>query len=479
MVGVTPVAPQGGGSAPPAGQKATGRATILGILAALSGLMFGLDTDVVAGALPFMAVDFHAGPVLQGWIVSSMMAGAAFGAMFAGRISVSFGRTGAMLGAGIFFLIGTLFCAFAPDVGVMIVGRVLLGLAVGVAAFAAPLYISEITVESARGAMISFYQLMVSLGIFLAFISDSFLSSGGHWRWMLGIMALPAILFLIVVLILPQSPRWLMMRGDTERARTVLRVLRSDEEVAEAELADIHSRLSKSSDAGFGLFRSNRHFRRSVFLGIVLQIMQQLSGINALLYYAPRVFEAAHFGVNASVWATTLVGLTNMVFTGVAIMFADRWGRRPLLLASCAIVGGALVGVSTVLAYGGESVTASFLLCGFILLFVAGFAIGEGPLVWALCSEVQPTRGRDFGIGCSTVTNWVANWVISSIFPLMMLVMGASGTFVLFAVFNGIFLLITLGFVPETKGTSLEQIEANLFAGVSLRHLGEQREHEQ
>ncbi len=471
MVGVTPASQNKEASA--GEQNATGRATILGILAALSGLMFGLDTGVVAGALPFISMDFHASAVLQGWIVSSMMAGAAVGAMFAGRISVSFGRTGAMLGAGILFLIGTLFCAFAPSVVLLVTGRVLLGLAVGVAAFAAPLYISEITVESARGAMISLYQLMVSLGIFLAFISDSFLSEGGHWRWMLGIMAVPAVLFLIVVLILPHSPRWLMMRGDKDRARKVLRLLRSDEEVAEAELADIHARLEKSSDAGFGLFRSNRNFRRSVFLGIVLQIMQQLSGINALLYYAPRVFEAAHFGTNASVWATTLVGLTNMVFTGVAIMFADRWGRRPLLLTSCVVVGLALLGVGGVLAFGGQGMTTAILLCGLILMFVAGFAIGEGPLVWALCSEVQPTRGRDFGIGCSTVTNWTANWVISSLFPLMMLAMGASWTFILFAVLNGVFLLITLGFVPETKGVSLEKIESNLFAGVSLRRLGE------
>ncbi|MCX8666559.1 sugar porter family MFS transporter [Acetobacteraceae bacterium B3987] len=471
MVGVTPAARSEGGAF--SSQKATGRATVLGILAALSGLMFGLDTGVVAGALPFIAGDFHASAAMQGWIVSSMMAGAAFGAMFAGRISVSFGRPGAMLGAGILFLVGTFFCAFAPGVALLIVGRVLLGLAVGVAAFAAPLYISEITVESARGAMISFYQLMVSLGIFLAFVSDSFLSSGGHWRWMLGIMAVPAVLFLIVVLILPHSPRWLMMRGDKERARKVLRILRSDEEVAEAELADIHDRLSRSSDAGYGLFRSNPNFRRSVFLGIVLQIMQQLSGINALLYYAPRVFEAAHFGTNAAVWATTLVGLTNMVFTGVAIRYADRWGRRPLLLTSCIIVGVSLLGVGAVLALGGDSLVAAILLCALILLFVAGFAIGEGPLVWALCSEVQPTRGRDFGIGCSTVTNWVANWVVSSIFPLMMLAMGASWTFILFAAFNGLFVLITLGFVPETKGASLERIEANLFAGVPLRKLGE------
>ncbi|WP_215745998.1 MULTISPECIES: sugar porter family MFS transporter [Gluconobacter] len=469
MVGIASSSSEGPSTQQP---RSTARATTLGILAALAGLMFGLDTGVVAGALPFIATDFHAGDALQGWIVSSMMAGATVGSLFAGRISVRFGRTGAMLGAAILFLLGTLLCALAPGAAVMIVGRLFLGLAVGVAAFAAPLYISEITVESVRGAMISFYQLMVSLGIFLAFVSDSLLASGGHWRWMLGVMAVPASFFLGIVLILPHSPRWLMMRGEKERARRVLQSLRSDEEVAEAELVDIQSRLQKSSDAGLGLFRSNPNFRRTVFLGMLLQIMQQLSGINALLYYAPRVFQAAHFGTNASIWATTLVGLTNMALTGVAIACVDRWGRRPLLILSCGIAAFSLAGVGTLLAIGAQSFGLQLLLCGFVLLFVAGFAIGEGPLVWTLCSEVQPTRGRDFGIGCSTVTNWAANWAISNMFPLGMAMMGASSTFLMFAVFNGLFIIVTVLFVPETKGVSLERLEANLFAGTRLRDLG-------
>ncbi|MFT8801902.1 MAG: sugar porter family MFS transporter [Gluconobacter cerinus] len=468
MVGIAAVRSEGSSGEP---QRSTARATALGIMAALAGLMFGLDTGVVAGALPFIATDFHASDALQGWIVSSMMAGAAFGSLAAGRISSRYGRTGAMLVAAVLFLVGTLLCALAPSALVLIVGRVFLGLAVGLAAFAAPLYISEITVESARGSMISFYQLMVTLGIFLAFVSDSLLATGQHWRWMLGIMAVPATLFLGIVLILPHSPRWLMMQGRKDHARRVLNSLRSDEEVAEAELADIQARLHKSSDAGFGLFRSNPNFRRSVYLGMLLQVMQQLTGINALLYYAPRVFQAAHFGVNASIWATTLVGLTNMILTGVAIACVDKWGRRPLLILSCAIAGFALLGVGALLAVGASSFEAQIALCGFVLLFVAGFAIGEGPLVWTLCSEVQPTRGRDFGIGCSTVTNWAANWAISKTFPMIMVAMGAASTFIMFAAFNGLFVLVTLMMVPETKGVSLETLEANLFSGKKLRNL--------
>ncbi|UMM63324.1 sugar porter family MFS transporter [Aristophania vespae] len=454
-------------------QGGKGRATALGIIASMAGLMFGLDTGVISGALPFIAEDFNASNATQGWIVSTMMGGAVVGSFIAGKISLKFGRTGAMLWASILFIVGSLLCALAPNVEVMYVGRVFLGLAVGIAAFSAPLYISEITVESSRGAMISFYQLMVTLGIFLAFVFDGLLSAGGHWRWMLGIMVVPAVIFLLAVYILPQSPRWLMIKGQRDKARNVLYMLRSDDELADAELKEIQTRLEKSHEPGFALFRHNKNFRRSVALGLMLQIMQQLTGINALLYYAPKVFQAAHFGTHAAIWATTLVGLTNMAATGVAIICADRWGRRPLLITSCVIAGLSLLGVAIIMGSGADSVFIESILCGLILVFVAGFAIGAGPLVWTLCSEVQPTSGRDFGIGCSTLMNWAANMAISAIFPVVMSVIGASWTFVVFAACNGLFVLFTLWFVPETKGVTLESIEANLFAGKALRKLGD------
>nr|WP_276508003.1 sugar porter family MFS transporter [Neokomagataea tanensis] len=349
----------------------------------------------------------------------------------------------------------------------------MIGLAIGLGAFAAPLYISEITVESARGSMISVYQLMVSFGIFLGFLSDSVLSSGGRWHWMFGAMLVPSTLFLAFTLTLPHSPRWLLMRGREDHARRVLRVLRADDVVAENELKDIQGGMVQSSDSGFSLFRSNSNFRRTVFLGMLLQIMQQLTGINALLYYAPRVFEAAHFGTDAAVWVTTLVGLVNMGLTGVAIACVDKWGRRPLLLLSCCLAMVAMLGVGILLLTGANSFPAQIALCGFVLLFVAGFAIGEGPLVWTLCSEFQPSRGRDFGIGCSTVTNWAANWVISSTFPLIMVGIGTSWTFILFAGFNALFAVITMTLVPETKGIALEVLEKNLFSGRRLRNIGQ------
>ncbi|WP_342628379.1 sugar porter family MFS transporter [Nguyenibacter vanlangensis] len=454
------------------GAASSARAIVVGILAALAGLMFGLDTGVIAGALGFIGDEFHAGARMQEWIVSSMMAAAALGSMAAGRISFHFGRRRALLGASLLFLAGSVACALAPSISVLIAGRVLLGLAVGIAAFAAPLYISEITVEAVRGAMVSFYQLMVTLGIFLAYVTDSLLSYGAHWRWMLGLMAVPAALFCLGCAVLPDSPRWLMMRGDSKRARQVMLHLRRDPTEADAEIRDIAQELRKPGGNGGALFWTNANFRRSVMLGVALQIMQQLTGINVLMYYAPKIFQAAHFGVSASTWATALLGLINMASTGFAIAFIDRWGRRPLLILSCAIMTAAMLGAGGLMMLGGDSLAQQIGMVAALLTFVAGFAIGAGPLVWTLCAEIQPLRGRDFGIACSTFTNWAANWLISNVFLTMMAALGEAVTFGLFALMNGLFVVITLLYVPETRGVSLEEIEARLMSGRRLRDLG-------
>jgi len=448
------------------------RAFGVALLAALAGLMFGLDTGVIAGALHFIADTFHASSRTQEWIVSSMMAGAAVGSVGAGAISFRFGRSGAMVGAAVLFLMGTAACTLAPSIAVMIAGRVVLGLAVGIAAFAAPLYISEITEEATRGSMISFYQLMVTFGIFAAFVSDSLLAPGGHWRWMLGVMAVPSTLFLVGALFLPHTPRWLMMRGQTAAAQQVMRRLRGDAKVADQEIREIVQQLRKESGSGFALFKRSANFRRSVALGVALQIFQQLTGINVLMYYAPKVFEAAHFGVSASVWATTLVGLTNMAATGIAIALVDRWGRRPLLVASCAVAAFAMLAAGGLLYLGADTQVQQIALIGMVLLFVVGFAMGAGPLVWTLCSEIQPLQGRDFGIACSTFTNWAANWVVSNTFLTLMSGLGNAGTFWLFGAFNVAFIVVTLLFVPETKDVSLEKIEDRLMQGTPLRQLG-------
>ncbi len=451
--------------------RMSARALFVCILAALAGLMFGLDIGVISGALGFIQKHFDASRLVQGWIVSSMMAGAAAGAVIAAPMSLRLGRKLSLIIAAIAFVAGSLVCAFAPTIGVLIAGRVLLGLAIGVAAFVAPLYLSEVASENVRGAMISLYQLMITIGIFLAFVSDSVLSYSGNWRLMLGIIVVPGLIFLVGMFFVPDSPRWLMLRGRRDDARTVLAELGHDRAAAEREIGEIDAQL-RVKQQGFRMFRENPNFRRSVALGVGLQILQQLTGINVIMYYAPKIFEGAGFGLHAASWATAIVGAVNVLATFIAIAFVDRVGRRPILIASFAIMAIGMAVVGTLLAGGAPEGAMRIVVVAMLLVFIVGFAMGAGPLVWILCAEIQPLKGRDFGIGCSTFTNWAANWLVGLTFLPLLASLGQGGTFWLFAAFNAVFVPVVLLFVPETKHVSLETLERRLLSGVRLRSLG-------
>jgi SP family galactose:H+ symporter-like MFS transporter len=442
-----------------------------GGMAALAGLMFGLDIGVISGALQFIGKAFHATDTDKEWIVSSMMFGAALGALAAGVLSYRLGRKVSLILGAILFVAGSLFCAFAWSIGSLIVARVVLGLAIGIATFTAPLYISEIAPPEKRGSMISTYQLMITIGILAAFISDTLFAYSGAWRWMLGIVAVPGALFLIGVTRLPNSPRWLLMRGRSREARDVLNELRRNDRVVEAEVRDIEEQLRRPQ-VGWALFRGNPNFRRSVFLGVILQIIQQLTGINVVMYYAPRIFESAGFQGHAQLWGTAIVGLVNVLATFVAIGVVDRLGRRPVLLAGFATMTIGMGVLGFMLHVGTHSLGMQLLAVAFLLIFIIGFATSAGPLIWVLCSEVQPTKGRDFGIAASTLTNWVANFVVGLTFLSMLNSFGDGITFGIYAALNLLFLVFTFFYVPETKGISLEGIEANLMAGKPLRRIG-------
>ncbi len=451
--------------------RMNGRALLVCILAALAGLMFGLDIGVISGALGFIGKHFHVGTGMQEAIVSAMMAGAAAGAVLAAPMSFRLGRRRSLIAAAVAFVAGSLVCALSPTVTVLILGRLVLGLAIGVATFVAPLYLSEVAAESVRGAMISLYQLMITIGIFVAFVSDSVLTYSGNWRLMLGVIVVPALLFLVGMFFVPDSPRWLMLRGRREEAEAVLDELGHGRAAAKRELDDIEAQLQVRQQ-GFQMFRQNPNFRRSVGLGVALQVLQQLTGINVIMYYAPKIFEGAGFGVQSASWATAIVGAVNVLSTFIAIAFVDRWGRRPILIASFTImtVGMAVVGT---LLWGGTPVGLSRdVVVGMLLVFIVGFAMGAGPLIWVLCAEIQPLKGRDFGIGCSTFTNWAANWLVGQTFLTLLAVLGQGATFWLYALLNALFVPFVLMFVPETKGVSLEALERRLLGGEKLRLLG-------
>ncbi|HJU27114.1 MAG TPA: sugar porter family MFS transporter [Rhodanobacteraceae bacterium] len=440
-------------------------------LAALAGLMFGLDVGVISGAQQFIQREFAVNDVVLERIVSSMMVGAAVGAALAAWLSVHFGRKRSLVFSASLFVLGSLACAAAWSPDALIGARFVLGLAIGIAAFTAPLYLAEIAPRDKRGAMISTYQLMITIGIFVAFLSDTGFSYIESWRWMLGIIALPGALFLLGVLGLPESPRWLVLRTRNAEADTVLVKLRGDHEVARQEISEIEEQL-RTPQQGWRLFLQNRNFRRSVGLGIALQVVQQLTGINVVMYYAPRIFADMGYATTAQMWFTAIVGLTNVLATFIAIGFVDRIGRKPILYAGFVVmaIGLGIVGLLMQMGMGtqGERLLAVVML----LFFVVGFAFSAGPLVWTLCSEIQPLKGRDFGIGVSTVTNWVFTAVVGATFLTLLNNFGHANTFWLYAAFNAAFLLFTWGLVPETKGVTLEQIEHKLMEGRRLRDIG-------
>ena len=434
--------------------------------------MFGLDIGVISGATQFIQQTFNISDHVIEWIVSSMMLGAALGALGAGWLSGHLGRKRSLMLGAVLFVVGSLLCGFAASPAMLIVARVVLGLAIGIASFTAPLYLAEVAPERIRGAMVSLYQLMITIGIFVAFLSDTAFSYSGNWRWMLGIIAIPGALFLVGLFALPESPRWLLMVGRKVQGLEVLTRLRGDPAVVSREAADIEEQL-KTPQLGWHLFLENSNFRRSVGLGVLLQVVQQLTGINVVMYYAPRIFQTMGYNTEAQQWFTAVVGLTNVLATFIAIGFVDRLGRKPILYAGFTVMAVGLGLVGTLMNAGISTPSEQLLAVAMLLVFIVGFAMSAGPLVWTLCSEIQPLKGRDFGIGASTLTNWVVNMIVGATFLTLLNTIGGAHTFWLYAALNASFLLFTYALVPETKGVTLEQIERKLMHCVRLRDIGQ------
>ena len=501
------IPPSGSSSAHPIAGKTKPIVYFVGLTAALAGLLFGLDVGVISGANEFIQKDFGVDDHTVENIVSALLWGAVFGVLISGFFSLRLGRRGTILISALVFAVGSIFCAFAPSAGALIAARFFLGIAVGMASFVAPLYLSEIAPQSVRGALISMYQLMITIGIVLAFLSDTFFATyanleplateisqslstlaGGRgqmvmqgylsmpWRWMLCIIAIPALLMFLGMLFLPESPRWLVLKNRAPKAREVLRRLAASHEEAERELTEIENSL-QVEQKGFSLFRDNRNFRRAVFLGVGLQVIQQFTGINVIMYYAPRILNEAGFSTTAEqMWGTVLIGTINVLATFIAIAFVDRLGRKPIMYTGFTVMGFGMLSLGAFfhVGLGGDNanITMSYLAVASLVVFIIGFAMSAGPIIWILCAEIFPLAGRDFGITCSTVTNWTANAIVGMTFLTMLNVLGPGNTFLLYGALNAIFIVFFLAFVPETKGVSLESIEQKLLAGAPLKQIG-------
>jgi SP family galactose:H+ symporter-like MFS transporter len=440
-----------------------------------------LDIGVISGALPFIKNAFKLSIEAEGTVVSALLWGAVIGTLISGMLSSNFGRRKTILISAVIFVIGSILCSIAQSESLLIGARLFLGVAVGVASFTAPLYLSEISPQKVRGALISMYQLMITIGIVLAFLSNTWLASyatfgavtGGHWRIMLGMVAIPAAIMFVGVLFLPESPRWLFLKGFNDRGVAVFKEMHLDEAEIAAEVKGIQDNL-KIKQNGFEMFKTNPNFRRAIGLGIGLQVIQQLTGINVVMYFAPTIFRIAGFATtNAQMWGTVIVGVTNVLATFIAILFVDRLGRKPIMYAGFVTMGLAMVTVGALFNMRIEQhPELGYCAIFALLIFIIGFAMSAGPIIWILCSEIYPLTGRDLGVTFSTATNWIANAIVGMTFLLLLAGFGNGNTFLLYGGLNVLFIIFFMIFVPETKGVSLEKIEANLLSGLPLRQIG-------
>jgi sugar porter (SP) family MFS transporter len=443
---------------------------LLAVVAALGGLLFGYDTAVITGAIGFLTTHFKLDPAFEkGWAAASVLLGCAAGAAVAGFLSDALGRKKMLLLAGVLFLFSSLGTALPNSVGIFVVFRLLAGVAIGVASISSPMYIAEISPARMRGRMVSINQFAIVSGILAAYFVNLIVAAYGDaagpqwnvehgWRWMFGLCSLPAILFLALLVLVPESPRWLTKQERPDEAESILARINGPE-IARAELAAIKQAIAEESGSLAQLFEPG--MRAALVIGIVLAVLQQITGINVFLYFAPEIFKKMGSGVNAALLQQVVVGAVNIAFTVVAIRTVDRWGRKPLMLFGSAGMGLTLLGMGAA-AYVGR---ADVWVLAFILGYIACFALSVGPVTWVILSEIFPTRIRGRAIGIATVCLWLADFVVTQTFPMMdeniwlVEVFHRSFPFLVYAFFCVVSVLFIWRYVPETKGKTLEEIE--------------------
>jgi len=435
--------------------------------AAIGGLLFGYDTAVISGAIGSLTHYFSLSPAEIGWAISSALVGCLIGAFISDVISDRFGRKKSMLLAALLFLACSIGTALPDAFTTFILFRIIGGIGVGLASMVVPMYIAEIAPADKRGALVAYNQLAIVIGIVVVYFVNYFISLQGNtdwnlnegWRWMFASEAIPSILYLVLVFFIPESPRWLLQKNRDNEAVSVLQKFNPTEKISDL-LADISNSLSGKSDKSWRILLGP-NLRRVMVVGIGLSIFQQITGINAILYYAPEIFKSFGSDVNASLLETSILGVTNLIFTIISIALVDRIGRKPLLnigslgmFVSLAVVGYA--------AY--NHITGMWLLV-FLMLFMGSFSISWGPVVWVLLSEIFPNRVRGLALSIAVFIQWVANFVVSQTFPMLTENTYLKNTFNgafpywLFAFFCIAAFFFVSKLVPETKNKTLEQMD--------------------
>jgi sugar porter (SP) family MFS transporter len=429
---------------------------LVAAIAALGGLLFGYDTGVISGAILFITKDFGLGRTLTEFTVSVVLAGCILGSIAAGYLADRIGRRTSLLVAGVIFGAGAIGSAFSPEIVSLLVSRFVIGVGIGITSVVAPLYISEVSPAEIRGALVSLYQFAITVGILGAFIVDYALARDEAWRWMLGLAVVPSTILIAGMFFMPESPRYLFKAGrDDDARRDLARIHGPDEALAEEQII---RQAAAAPAAGFEALREPA-VKLALFIGVGLASLQQFTGINTVIYYGPHIFALAGIGsAQASILATALVGVVNVLATLIAIFLVDRVGRKPLLYWGC---GGMFVALGTLAFVFAQPHVAGALVeitLASLMLYVGCFAFSLGPIVWLLISEIFPLRARGLGMSISTLANWVANFLVSQFFLTMLARLGTPLTFSVYAALCLVTIAFVARMVPETKREGLESI---------------------
>lgn len=438
---------------------------------ALGGLLFGYDTAVISGAIGFLKEHFQLAADMTGWAASSLLIGCMVGAAVGGPLGDRFGRKPMLYACAVVFALSGIGSAFAPDLVLYTWSRLLGGIAIGAVSVLSPLYIAEISPEKSRGRLVSLYQLAIVVGILLSFFVNMLIQQYGAgqpsvagesgitswntaygWRWMLGVLALPSVVFGLLLIPLPESPRWLMKQGRRAEAEATL-VRIGGKVAADREIAQIEEALGQESGRIGELFRGG--FGRAMVIGILLAVFSQFGGINAIMYYGPEIFKTAGAADEQAFLSTVILGLVNLIATFGAIALIDRIGRKTLLIAGVSVQVVALTVVGTLYHMQGNP----FVLLGAIILFLIGFAASTGAVTWVIISEIFPTRLRGQAMGIAVLFLWGADYIVSQTFPMLIEGIGPANTFYIYGLCAAAGLVFTILMVPETKGRTLEEIE--------------------
>lgn len=442
------------------------------LVASLGGFLFGFDMAVISGVLPLLQKQFTLSAFQEGWFVSSALVGCIAGVAFSGELSDKLGRKTPLFVSAILFLLSALGCALMPTLSWIIVARFIGGVGIGIASNVVPLYISEIAPAKSRGRLITYYQFALTFGILVAYLTNAGLVDNAlgnpvgegffHtlfvkevWRGMMGIGVLPALLFLLGLFLVPESPRWLIQKGFTEKGKVTLNKINKPE-AAQKDFENIKANLQEQKVSYKELLAPR--WRRALIIGLLLPLFSQFSGINAIIYYGPSILSNAGISLSNSLLSQVIFGAANMLFTLVAIWKVDSAGRRPLYLAGTA--GAALSLFLTGLCFATGATTSIWLLVC-VLAFLACFAFSIGPLKFVIAAEIFPNKIRGRAMALSIMVMWIADTIVGQLTPVLLKSIGTAATFWVFAAFCVIALVVVYKLLPETKGKTLEEIESD------------------